>query len=31
MYNPFPYLEVTYFLTYMPMYETCFLQKYLPR
>ncbi len=31
MYKPFTYLVVTYFATYVPMYETYFLQNWLPR
>ncbi len=31
MYKPSTYTEVTYFLNYLPMYETYFLQKGLPR
>ncbi len=31
MYKPSTYLVVTYFPTYLPMYETFFLQNWLPR
>jgi len=31
MYKPFTYLVVTYFQTYLPIYETYFLQNWLPR
>ncbi len=31
MYKPSTYLEVAYFPTYLPMYETYFLQNWLPR
>jgi hypothetical protein len=31
MYNPFTYLVVAYFLTYLPIFQTYFLQKWLPR
>jgi hypothetical protein len=29
MYKPSTYLEVVYFATYLPIYETYFLQKWL--
>jgi hypothetical protein len=29
MYKPFTYLVITYFPTYLPIYETYFLQTYL--
>ncbi len=31
MYNPFTFLVVAYFLTYLPIFETYFLQQLLPR
>jgi hypothetical protein len=31
MYKPSTYLVVTYFPTYLPMYETYLLQNWLPR
>ncbi len=31
MYKPFTYLIVTYFATYLPIYETYFLHNWLPR
>jgi hypothetical protein len=31
MYKPSTYLQVAYFPTYLPIYETYFLQNWLPR
>jgi len=31
MYKPSTYLVVTYFPTYLPIYETYFLQNWLPK
>jgi hypothetical protein len=31
MYKPSTYLEVAYFFTYLPIYETYFLHNWLPR
>jgi len=31
MYEPFTYLVGTYFPTYLPIYDTYFLQNWLPR
>jgi hypothetical protein len=31
LFNPSTYLVITYFPTYLPMYETYFLQNWLPR